>query len=190
MTRGVVIDGAVFDAQREAERIRAEAAADARRVREEAQRDADALRARAVAEGQAAGRAEAAAALVQARRSVAALEEQARAGVVRVAIRVAERIVGRALEADPALCAEVCAAALGELRRARAAVLRLHPDDVPLVQARLPELRARAEGAELVLVADPGVGRGGCVVSCDAATVDARIETQLAALERALLESA
>jgi flagellar biosynthesis/type III secretory pathway protein FliH len=67
--------------------------------------------------------------------------------------------------------------------------LRVHPDDEAPVTARRDALAARAPGAAaLDIVADETVGRHGCVVETAVGRVDARLETQLAALERALLE--
>jgi len=39
-------------------------------------------------------------------------------------------------------------------------------------------------------VADPSVGRGGCVIVTETRTIDARLETQLRALEQVLLADA
>jgi flagellar biosynthesis/type III secretory pathway protein FliH len=133
--------------------------------------------------------ASAAAVLLEARRAAAALRDGAATDLLALAGRAAERILERALALDPKLCVEVCAEALRELKRVRAAVVRVHPADEPLLAAELRRLRALAEGAELTLVPDPSVRRGGCLVSADAAEVDARIETQLSALERALLST-
>ena len=64
--------------------------------------------------------------------------------------------------------------------------VRIHPDDLPAVEARRAALEARAPAAALELVADEAVGRHGCVIETPQGRVDARLETQLAALERAL----
>jgi flagellar biosynthesis/type III secretory pathway protein FliH len=67
--------------------------------------------------------------------------------------------------------------------------VRVHPDDVAAVTVRRDALAARAPaGAALDIVADEAVGRHGCVIETALGRVDARLETQLAALERALLE--
>ncbi len=187
MTRGAVIDGQIFDAQREAERLRSEAEEDARRERERAEGEARRLRDAAVAEGLAAGRAEAAAELVRLRRTLevtGALERD----LATLGVRVAERILGRALELDPALVVDLVRAALAELRRARLAVVRVHPDDVAVIERALPRLAAAASGAELRILPDAEIAHGGCVVEAGGATVDARVETQLARLEAALGE--
>ena len=57
---------------------------------------------------------------------------------------------------------------------------------LPAVEARRAALEAGAPAAALVLVSDESVGRHGCVIETPRGRVDARLETQLAALERAL----
>jgi type III secretion protein L len=57
------------------------------------------------------------------------------------------------------------------------------------VAARRDALAARVPGgAALDVVADETVGRHGCIIETAVGRVDARLETQLAALERALLQ--
>jgi len=57
------------------------------------------------------------------------------------------------------------------------------------VVERRDALAGRAPGAAaLEIVGDESVGRHGCVIETAVGRVDARLETQLAALERALME--
>jgi flagellar biosynthesis/type III secretory pathway protein FliH len=66
-------------------------------------------------------------------------------------------------------------------------VLRVHPDDIAAVEQTRPNWSQRiAAAAEVHLVADDSVGRNGCVVETPAGRLDARLQTQLDALERAL----
>jgi flagellar biosynthesis/type III secretory pathway protein FliH len=84
--------------------------------------------------------------------------------------------------------ADIAGAALAACRpRGESVRLRVHPDDAPALADRVQALAERlpAPGA-LALVTDESVGRYGCVVETALGRVDARLETQLAALERAL----
>jgi flagellar biosynthesis/type III secretory pathway protein FliH len=102
---------------------------------------------------------------------------------------MAERIVGRAVDLGPEVMADIAGAALETCRASGGVVnLRLHPDDLAAASARRDALAARAPGASaLAFVADEAVGRYGCVVETAHGRVDARLESQLAALEGALL---
>jgi flagellar biosynthesis/type III secretory pathway protein FliH len=100
---------------------------------------------------------------------------------------MAERIVGRAVALAPETMAEIAREALAACRPGAGAVrVRVHPDDLPAVETRRAALEAGAPAATLELIADEAVQRYGCVIETPQGQVDARLETQLAALERAL----
>jgi flagellar biosynthesis/type III secretory pathway protein FliH len=65
---------------------------------------------------------------------------------------------------------------------------RLNPDDLRTIESSRDQLRKIGEPLpeELVLCADPGIARGGCVLESAAGQVDARMETQLELIEQAL----
>jgi flagellar biosynthesis/type III secretory pathway protein FliH len=111
-----------------------------------------------------------------------------------IAARMAERMVGRAVDLDPGAMVEIAGRALGSARaRGGIVKLRVHPDDLAALDqdpARA-HLRSRlASAAELRLVADASVGRYGCVVETATARLDARLDTQIAALEKAFGDEA
>jgi type III secretion system HrpE/YscL family protein len=190
-SKGAVIDGAVYDARTEAQRIVAGARAEAARIVAAAEAAREEFR-RA---GHAAGREEAAAGatemLVRARAELERLRHEACDDLKRVAVRAAERILGRQLDLDPDAVIDICRSALGAVRRARAVLLRVHPEDLARVSAARPRLASALArpGADVAveLRPDATVSRGGCLVETESGIVDARLETQLAAIERALL---
>jgi flagellar biosynthesis/type III secretory pathway protein FliH len=124
--------------------------------------------------------------LAAARADAESVRARAKDAAVVLARRMAEKIVGHAVDLDPALMGDIVAQALAASRaKAGAVVLRVHPDELPDVEAA----RARwgRNGALVVrVVADASVGRHGCVVETPIGRVDARLEAQLDALERAL----
>jgi flagellar biosynthesis/type III secretory pathway protein FliH len=101
---------------------------------------------------------------------------------------MAARIVGRAVEVEPAVMAEIAAEALrASAARPGRVKLRVHPADRAALVAARPTLAARlVSGTALDIVDDPTVGRYGCVVDTSAGRLDARLATQLAVLEQAL----
>lgn len=102
---------------------------------------------------------------------------QAFAGAVTgAAFRIAAAAIGRELSDETVAAGAAVERALGALGRRNGAVVRLHPDDLALVdESRLPE--------GVHLEPDPGLDRGDAVAHTDDRTVDARLG---AALERAL----
>jgi flagellar biosynthesis/type III secretory pathway protein FliH len=66
-------------------------------------------------------------------------------------------------------------------------VLRVHPADLAIVEQTRPDWSLRiAAAADVRVVADERVGRHGCVVETPVGRLDARLQTQLDALDRAL----
>jgi len=126
----------------------------------------------------------AALALAEAVDGVAAEQEEfvirAERAAVELALRLAEKIVGAAIDADPEAVLGVIA---GALRRATVRdhlVLEVNPDDFELVHDLAEELATRVGGVRrLDVVAERRVGRGGCVVRTEEGEIDGRVEQQL-----------
>jgi flagellar biosynthesis/type III secretory pathway protein FliH len=182
---GRVVPAAALSARDQAARLLAEGAAARASLGAEAER-------RGFEAGLAAGRE---AALAEVSETVAAA--QAYAGSVRarageqallLARRMAEKIVGRALDLDPAVMADIVGRALAASRAsAGTVVLRVHPEDLATALAERPRWAERLDAAiQLRVVPDPTVGRAGCVVETPVGRLDARLSSQLDAFERAV----
>jgi flagellar biosynthesis/type III secretory pathway protein FliH len=196
---GHVVPRPVLDARTEASNLIAAARAEAEALVAAARAEATAISGRvdaAVAEarraghdaGRAEGLAQTMATLAAARTEAARQLESAAPDAITLAVKMAEKIVGRAVTLAPEVIADIAGAALEACRpRGGAVRLRLHPEDLPAAEARRATLAAQAPAASAIeLVADPDVGRFGCVIETPLGRVDARLETQLRALERAL----
>jgi flagellar assembly protein FliH len=89
------------------------------------------------------------------------------------ATHLARQIVRSEVASRPELIATVAQEALDTLlMSARQVVVRVHPDDQPLVAQGAAEALS-ARGARLV--ADASIARGGCLVESDIGVVDASI---------------
>jgi type III secretion protein L len=184
---GHVVPRPVLDARAEAAALLARAQSEADALRAHASAAHEAARREGFEAGRAEGVAEAAVALAAAHTEAARLVADAGPTAIALAAKMAEKIVGRAVALAPEIMAEIAAGALAACRPGAGTVrVRIHPDDLPAVQARRAALEAGAPAAALELVSDEAVGRHGCVIDTPQGRVDARLETQLAALERAL----
>jgi flagellar biosynthesis/type III secretory pathway protein FliH len=184
---GHVVPRALLDAREEAAALVARAQTEAEALRAEAGAVREAARREGFETGRADGLAEAAVALAAARREASRLLEAAAPTAIALAAKMAERIIGRGVALSPETMAEIAGQALAACRPGAGTVrIRVHPDDLPAVEARRAALEAGAPAATLELIADETVGRHGCVIETPRGRVDARLETQLAALERAL----
>jgi flagellar assembly protein FliH len=126
--------------------------------------------------------------LVSARALAEAERAAAKDTALVLARKIAEKIVGRAVELDPSVMGEIVGQALSACRaRGGRLVLHVHPDDRAAVEQTRPNWSQRiASAADVRVVDDESVGRSGCVVETPVGRLDARLQTQLDALERAL----
>ena len=178
---GRVVPAAGLTSEAEAAQVRARLVGDAAALRSEAERAG-------FEAGKQAGLAQVSALLLAARAQAEQDLARAKDAAIVLARRMAERIVGRAVELSPELLGEIVAEALAASRaRTGKVVLRVHPEDLATIEHERPRWLARvAAGVDVRVVADPAIGRHGCVVETAVGRLDARLDTQLDALERAL----
>jgi flagellar assembly protein FliH len=160
-----------------------------------AQAEADAIteeaRARGHQEGLAAGLSEANAQLGPVRavltEACAAVERMSQDIVplveqraVELALMLAEKILGTAIDLDPALVGSVATGALRRIVSHDRIELDVNPDDVELVRATLAsDKNELAATRRIDVISERRVKRGGCVVRTVDGEIDARIEQQL-----------
>jgi flagellar assembly protein FliH len=104
--------------------------------------------------------------------------------VIALALAIAKRIVHSEMKADRDLMPAMVHVALERLGDTSAATVRLHPDD----HATIASLR-KADAHGLKVIADPSVGRGGCVVESEVGAVDLSVDAQISEFESNLLAS-
>ncbi len=105
---------------------------------------------------------------------------QAREDVLRLALRLAERVVRTAVELTPDCAAQQAAKAIEMITEATRLRILTHPDDLQHLREVLPDLERRArDGSNIELQTSDKVGRGGCLLRHGKGEIDATIETQL-----------
>jgi type III secretion system HrpE/YscL family protein len=177
-------------ASAEATRILEEARAEARRILDSAQEAHTESVRHGFEEGYTRGVEQWVAAIETARESVRKAIEDSRDQVARLALRVAEKILRQKLETTPEALVPVVDEALRSLQSQpqTRVVVRVHPDDQAVLEARKGRWLSRFPGLEsLSVVADEELPAGSCRIESDFGTVDATIETQLRVIERHLL---
>jgi flagellar assembly protein FliH len=108
--------------------------------------------------------------------------------VVRLSVRIAEKIVKAEIAGGRPVAAENLRRAVALAVRRRELRVRVNPDDLALVEGFLPELRRElGDLGRVELEADPALARGGVVVSTPEGSVDAGLQAQLDEIERGLL---
>jgi flagellar assembly protein FliH len=104
--------------------------------------------------------------------------------IVRLAMAIARRMLDRELAADRGLLVAMARVALDRLGEQVTARIRLHPEDHAAVMAAGAD---RFLTAQVEIVADPAVGRGGCLVQSEVGLMDVSLDAQFAELARTLL---
>lgn len=175
-----------LELQRRAEELLQEARAAAAKLLDEARGEAQQQQQQACR----AAEAQAAQIVLAAQRLADRQLARARADLTRLGVGIAEKILGATLELDPARVADVVAQVLRVAGRSGRFVARVHPQDLPFVEARRAQLAGAIGSATLELRADASVPRGGAILETDRGVVDGRVEVQLATLAAALLDDA
>jgi type III secretion protein L len=108
--------------------------------------------------------------------------------LLKLAVRIAEKLVGQELHIAPDSIAGIVSEALRSVRRAKSFTVQAHPADIPALQERLSALGIPAGAArEIQIVPNASLSRGDCIIETDIGIIDARLETQLKNMERALI---
>lgn len=124
------------------------------------------------------------------RRDHERLLAEAQVAVVDLVLEVAAKLVKREVKLRGDAVHGNLKKALELIFECDSITLQLHPLDVRAVEDSLQENPGLAEGIGRVDIrAAPGIARGGCRVLCGEGTVDLTLESQLALIRQALLES-
>jgi flagellar assembly protein FliH len=110
---------------------------------------------------------------------------EAEEDAVRLAVAVARRVLHRELSVDPESLLGVVKAAFEHVDARDVHRIRLHPEDVPILQRHLVSagMPPRVE-----LVQDTSLERGSVIVETNRGSLDASVSSQLKEIERGLVD--
>jgi len=187
---GSITKKQIVDARAEARRIIADAQEDAAAIRTSAESFARESYETAYREGCEASLLEWNTLLLEAREDRA----QALAGVerdlLRLAVKIAEKILGSEIKRDRIAIVGIVATALRQARRNERITIRVNPADLLVIEEQRQRLDRAGREKYMDIVPDPRVASGGCVIESESGAIDAQLETQFRVLERALLKRA
>ena len=107
--------------------------------------------------------------------------------MVALALDIARQVIKTEVTQNPAVVHAVIANALRRITDKENVRVRVSVADAPRVKEAREDLMEIIDGLRFIeIVADRRVGDGGCVIETNAGTIDAKIETQLAEVARAL----
>ncbi|HSP06146.1 MAG TPA: type III secretion system stator protein SctL [Acidobacteriota bacterium] len=176
------------------------ASARAREILQKAQSDAEEIIRRAVEQrekekqdgydaGYQEGLAQVTELLAKARTEYDASLRNASKDMLGLAFKIAEKIIGKALELDKNLVVDIVAQALQTVRQSRQITIRVNPEDAKTLRASKETLAdGLGQGRMIDVAEDKKVPRGGCIIESEIGIVEAHLQTQLERLKKVLSE--
>jgi len=106
--------------------------------------------------------------------------------LARLAIKVAEKIIGQEVRSSGEVIMGVVRQALTGIKDREEVLIRVSPDDYHIVNEDRTALARMVEGLKnFELVVDSKIEAGGCIIETNLGNVDARLVTQLSAIDLA-----
>ncbi|EPP34584.1 type III secretion apparatus protein, HrpE/YscL family [Chlamydia ibidis] len=114
------------------------------------------------------------------------LREKFKESIVPLAIASVKKIIGKELETHPDTIVSIISNALKELTQHKKIIINVNPKDLPIVEEHRPAIKQIVEYADtLIIVPKADITEGGCIIETEAGIVNAQLDVQLAALEKA-----
>ncbi|MBI2974798.1 MAG: hypothetical protein HYY43_04340 [Deltaproteobacteria bacterium] len=193
MEGGGVLNKKVLDAKERAQAIIDEAVNEADRIRSEAKTILEQVSGemeRAKKDGYSDGREEGLAFVTEQLASLNGIKEKfyssAEPEIVKLVMTIAEKIIGKMVRENEAAIKSIVRQAVESSLGERITV-RLNPEDHKVISSAEFEFRDVLDRTKrIVFKEDESIKQGGCVVETEVGTIDARLETQLKAIRKAL----
>lgn len=187
----VIIKRELYDAHAEAERLIGEAKAIAARIQADAEAARDRTLEEARKQGYEDGLAEWNQIVADTRRQKEQYLAASEQDLLRLAVKIAGKIIGEQLRLEPDTITSIVREALKSAPREQRLTVQVNPADADAVKRQIRRLAEAStfQAPEIAVVPVESVAAGGCVIVSELGRVDARLETQLQCMERLLLHS-
>lgn len=186
--RSSLIEGEVYDAQQVARELVQKAEQQAADIVAKATQERDRVLGEARDQGYQEGLAKATEWIVKAKDAHQRTMESGKNELKLLSIKIAEKIIGKALEVDPELIVDIVTQAIRTLRQQKNVTLRCNEEDFEVLKKHEREfIEHLGQGGALTLVPDSKIQRGGCLVESEIGVVDARLDTQLKTLQKIIM---
>ena len=187
----VVIKGRTLKAIDQAKEIINRAREEAQRITQESksgfeksQREGEELRKKGYEEGTAEGKSQFVQKMVEAETAQEKVLKEAESQIIQMVMEIARKVISRELAQGAVV--DVVKKAISE-SVGKKILVRLNPADHTLVRQQQKSLLEELDLTQAISIReDESIDPGGCVVETELGTVDARLETQLMAIRKAL----
>ncbi len=106
--------------------------------------------------------------------------------VLPIALKAAKKIVNKELELHPETIVDIVLQTLSSVAQHRKVIIYVSKQDKPVLDANKPKIRKILEHVEsLTILEKADLSPGGCIIQTEAGMINASIENQWKALERA-----
>lgn len=106
--------------------------------------------------------------------------------VLPIALKAAKRIVAKELETSPETIVDIVIQAISPISESRKVTIYVNREDKDFLDAQKSRLKEILQQAEILTIQEkPDVERGGCIIQTEGGMINATIENQWRALERA-----
>ena len=185
--RTKIVKNQILSARLEANKIIQEAENKATEILFKAEQEAENMRIEAHQEGTEKALAEYEQNLIEAQEIRERVWRETEKDLLRLSVRLAEKIIGREIEKDSKTVIDIVNVALQNARQQEKLTVRVNPQDLPMLEKENKKFASNGRVKFIDFVADPRVSAGGCLIESEVGTIDARLETQMRVIERALL---
>jgi type III secretion protein L len=185
--RRTLLKRSVIEANDEARQIIEKAETYANELREQVETEAEQLRESAYLDGKGKALLEMTKMLIDSREIRDKTLAETEQDMLRLAVKLAEKIIGREVKIDKSTVIDIVSNALRNAKRQDKLTIRVSQKDYSTVQEKFVELSQSSRTSYIDIVPDPRVTLGGCIIESEVGTIDARLETQLRVLEKSLL---
>lgn len=110
--------------------------------------------------------------------------------IIQLALEIAKKVIKKSVELDSEIVNSIADEAIKRATHRERIIIRVNINDLPSLEKDRSLLREKSSCKDLIILADPTVLAGGCVLETDLGTVDARIETQIEQVEEQLVKLA
>jgi flagellar assembly protein FliH len=120
---------------------------------------------------------------------ISGLEQKIEKLILSLALEIAKKIVKREIEKDDDFVVNQVREAVKRVIGVEKIKLRVNPEDEKLIRELKPEILQMIDSSgDVIIEADPGIERGGCIIESDLGNVDVRLGTQFSLIENSLIE--
>lgn len=117
------------------------------------------------------------------------LEQKIEKLILSLALEIAKKIVKREIEKYDDFVVNQVREAVKRVIGVEKIKLRVNPEDERLIRELKPEILQMIDSSgDVIIEADPGIERGGCIIESDLGNVDVRLGTQFSLIENSLIE--